>query len=304
MSASPGLKPRYGFVVLNYNNYTDTIACVESILRITDRDDYCIVIVDNSSPNDSFEKLKSKFEGHPKITLAFNDQNNGYSAGNNTGIRILRENGISQVIIATNDTEIISHNILDEFDKLDLSDVGIVGTDVLTPGGVHQNPPLYRLNFLYFLNLYLYEFMVGIRTQLYRKFPAIEHSRRSSVATKLEESSSNSGSGQQSVYMLHGCFLYLTKQYLDKVGLLDESFFMYGEEDIMAWNCELNGLKRLYLPNIKILHKDGRSTEDAHKSNKEKFIRTMTIKSKRNLIKNINKWKMSKLIIRDFLNDV
>jgi GT2 family glycosyltransferase len=294
----PVVNPRYGFVVLNYNNYQDAIACVESILRITHREDYCIAIVDNASPNNSFEVLKAKFESHPKITLALSNNNNGYSAGNNIGIRILLESGVDYVVIATNDTEVISCNLLDELDKLNLSDVGIVGTDVLTPDGSHQNPPLYRPTILYYLNLYLYEPMSCLRSMFYKFFPFLEQARRSSVANRLEGFGGNfTSQNQGSVYMLHGCFLCLTKHYLDKAGLLDENLFMYGEEDLMAWNCELHGLKRLYLPSIKILHKDGRATKEVYKKDKEEFVRAMTIKSKHYLAKKINKWMLLKTVL-------
>ncbi len=288
----------YGFVVLNYNNFQDSIACVNSILQIHHRQDYHIVIVDNASPNNSFDILKSKFEGHPAVTLAFSHKNNGYSAGNNIGIRILLKMGIDKVVIATNDTVILSHNILDEFDKINSSNVGIVGADVVTPDGTHQNPAFYRPTLLYFLNLYFYESMAWIRSVLYKSLPLIELIRRESVANKVEKLSDITESMDEcSVYMLHGCFLYLTRSYLDKAGLLDESLFMYGEEDLMAWNCELYGLKRVYLPNIKVLHKDGQSTKEVHKKNKEEFVRGMNIKSKQYLAKKINKWKLFKIVL-------
>lgn len=290
-------KIHYGFVVLNYNNYQDTIACVESILRITDREDYFVVIVDNASPNDSYEVLKSEFEGHPKIKLALSDKNGGYSAGNNIGIQILLEMGVAHVVIATNDTEVLSLNMLDEFDKIISSDVGIVGADVLTPEGAHQNPPVNCPSMLYFLNLYLYEPMAWLRSGVYKLLPLVERVRRASEGNRLESLAGGASLDQRVVYMLHGCFLCLTNNYLSKVGLLDENLFMYGEEDLMAWNCELHGLRRIYLPSVKVLHKDGQSTKEVHKNDKEEFVRAMTIKSKRYLAKKINKWVSLKTVL-------
>lgn len=289
----------YGFVVLNYNNYQDTIACVNSILQLSHRDDYYITIVDNASSNNSFDILKSEFEGHIKITLIHANQNGGYSSGNNIGIRFLLKMGIVQIVIATNDTEIISTNILEVLDKLDLSGVGIVGTDVLTPDGIHQNPPLHQLSILYCLNLYLYEPMAAARKKLYLFFPFILRFRRRSIAKKIEYIGDiSSPIDCVSVYMLHGCFLLLTEAYLSKAGLLDEHLFMYGEEDLMAWNCEFYGLKRLYLPNVKVMHKDGQSTKIAHKKNKEEFVRMMTIQAKNYLVKKIDKWALLKVLLR------
>ncbi len=299
LAKAPESKINYGFVVLNYNNYQDTIACVESILQITHRQDYCIVVVDNASPNMSFEILMSKYSGHIKVTLLSSNVNNGYSAGNNIGIRMLLEMGIEQVIIATNDTELISPNILDEFDKLNLSDVGIVGTDVLSVEGKHQNPTLCRPTFLYYLNMYLFEPMVMLRSGIYKLLPSVERNRRTVLAEEIENLSAGELLSVSSVYMLHGCFLFLTKSYLGKVGLLDENLFMYGEEDLMSWNCERHGLKRLYLPTIKILHKDGQSTKDIYKEGKDEFVRTMTIKSRKYLANNIGMWGLLKVVLKD-----
>ncbi len=291
--------PRYGFVVLNYNNYIDTIACANSILKITHRDDYLVVIVDNASPNNSYGELRREFEGHPKIILLLAEKNTGYSGGNNVGIRALMEIGVSQIIIATNDTEILSANILDKFDEINSSDVGIVGADVVTSEGVHQNPPLHRPTLLYFLNLYLYAPMAWLRAYLYKMFPMLERKRKASVSKEIEIlSGTHSTMLVRQVYMLHGCFLYLTKNYIDKIGLLDESLFMYGEEDLMSWNCETSGLKRLYLPSIKVLHKDGMSTKGVYKEGKEEFVRAMTLKSKKYLATKIGRWDLFVVIMR------
>lgn len=299
-SPCPGI--RYGFVVLNYNNYRDTIACVNSILRIENRSDYYVVIVDNASPNNSFPVLNQEFKGRQRIALRLSEENKGYSGGNNVGIRVLLQMGIDRIIIATNDTEILSPDILDQFDKIKSDNVGIVGGDVLTLEGVHQNPPLYRPTFLYFLNLYLYEPMAWIRGVIYKCMPLIARMRRASVKENMENLGGHSiPANECPVYMLHGCFLYLTKSYLNKNGLLDEHLFMYGEEDLMSWNCERHGLKRLYLPSVKILHKDARSTKDIHKEDRDLFVRATTKKSKRYLRQQIGWWALMGVVLRGLL---
>lgn len=290
------LNDQYGFVVLNFNNYDDTVACVKSILRIAHRDDYHIVVVDNASPNNSFDYLQKEFDGHSKISLVLTAENKGYSGGNNVGIQKLKEMGITKIVIATNDTEVVSVNLLDEFDKIDSDHVGIVGTDVLALDGEHQNPLYYRLTLLYFLNLHFYSQMVWLRSRAYKWLPFVKRIRRSLTSRSVQKVEENNVlTSWCSVYMLHGCFFYLTKGYIEKIGLLDENLFMYGEEDLMSWNCESHGLKRLYLPNLKVLHKDGQSTKGVHKEGKEEFVRSMSIRSNQYLRKKISKWALIKL---------
>jgi len=281
---------KYGFVVLNYNNYSDTIECVNSILRI-ERDDYGIVVVDNCSPNDSFVQLMDTFGDLRNVEVLKTRANLGYSAGNNAGIRYLVREGIERVIIATNDTVILTHDILDRFDALELKDVGIVGPDIIVPDGSHQNPQVLKPGLLYLIGLYLYRPYRFIRSMIYRFFPTIERSRREFVegqkkSIKGEETGNNDNS-PVIVYMLHGCFFYLTENFISKIGLLDENIFMYHEEDLLAWECDKAGLDRLYMPGISIMHKDRKSTETTHNSAKNTFIETQNYLSRCYVMKKI-----------------
>ena len=295
MSSLPEEMSLYGFVVLNYNNYYDTIACVDSILRIRHRDDYRIVIVDNASSNNSVVALKKMYGEHAKIEFAITDENTGYSGGNNVGLKILRDIGINRFIIATNDTEVVSLDLLDEFDKIDIGTVGIVGPDILSLDGAHQNPPLYQLTFIYLLNLYFYAPMVWMRAKIYKHIPVLANLRRSAKAKNLEKFTANGDAmNGYSVYMLHGCFMYLTKTYIEKVGLLDENLFMYGEEDLMAWNCTQHQLLEWYLPSVKVLHKDAQATKLVHQKGKDDFVRAMTMKAIPYLTKRIKAWHLIK----------
>ena len=139
--------------------------------------------------------------------------------------------------------------------------------------------------------------MFWIRSRIYNWLPIVNRLRRSFTSRSVQKIVDNSlfKSGIP-VYMLHGCFFYLTKGYVEKIGLLDENLFMYGEEDLLTWNCERYGLKRIYLPNLRVLHKDGRSTKDAYKEGKEEFVCQMTIKSNQYLKKIIRKWPLIKIL--------
>jgi len=277
----------YGFVVLNYMNYCDTIECVSSILAIK-RADYEIIIVDNNSQNESINKLQQYFSGNEKVNIVSAPANLGYSGGNNVGIKWLRDKYIDKIIIATNDTVLNSEDILDKFDALDLRSVGIVGPSIISLDGTLQNPTLVAPTFLYFANLFYYKPMMQFRNSLYKIFPDIEKRRIHSVENVklnlVKESAATALSQPKCVYMLHGSFFYLTKSFIDKIGKLDDNIFMYGEEDLLSWQCEQNGLARLFIPNISVLHKERKSTESVHKNDKTSFIELNTIKSREYLI--------------------
>jgi len=272
---------KYGFVVLNYNNYTDTIECVRSILEIP-RDDYCIVIVDNDSPNDSSEKLHVAFDTCDGIDIVTSEKNLGYSGGNNIGIRRLTAKGIKNIIIATNDTLIVSRNILDKFDEIVSDRVGIVGPNIVTPEGVFQNPPRMKPDLLYLLLLHFHVPWTNVREWLYRRVPIVMNWRKGAVKDVMVGLTRTESGDREAVpvYMLHGAFFLLTEKFLTNVGLLDENIFMYWEEDLLAWQCEKAGLSRIYLPGVTVLHKDRKSTTLSHSDKAHDFIRFQNLQSR------------------------
>jgi hypothetical protein len=60
--------------------------------------------------------------------------------------------------------------------------------------------------------------------------------------------------------MVHGCFLYLSEHYLRHFPTLDEDLFMYGEEDIISYNCIQKQLRVAYDPLTSVRHGDAKST--------------------------------------------
>jgi GT2 family glycosyltransferase len=60
-----------------------------------------------------------------------------------------------------------------------------------------------------------------------------------------------------------GAFLLIRKSLINKIGLLDESFFMYGEDLDWCWRCKEAGFKVLYYPRTFIYHYKGQSSKKA-----------------------------------------
>jgi GT2 family glycosyltransferase len=244
---------KFGFVVLNYHNYEESFACVDSILEICD-EDYFVVVVDNDSPNNSFLMLSARYEGHPKVKVLHSGRNGGYSYGNNFGIKYLTHMGIRDVIIATSDTVVRSKDILQQFRRIDADDLGVVGPQVRDLNNDNQNPMLARVNLPYILNIHYPAAAAFLRNLVYKLRPSLKKKIWSQKENAREEAAGGD------VYMVHGCFLYLTRHYLEKCGNLDETLFMYGEEDLLAYTCRQHGLRTVYLPQVLVLHKDAAST--------------------------------------------
>jgi GT2 family glycosyltransferase len=282
------MRKSFGFVVLNYNNYEETIECVDSILAISGSN-YYVVIVDNDSPNNSLEILSEKCSNYNNIRIMHSGRNGGYSYGNNCGIRLLKSIGIHDVIIATSDTLIVSKDILQQLESIDTEKIGIIGPKVTGFNSENQNPAKENVNLKYIFEIYFSSADSFCRNLVYKISPSLKR------AIRVRKDNSRKSAIDRYVYMVHGCFLYLTNTYLEKCGYLDEALFMYGEEDLLAYNCFKNDLRVLYKPSVEILHKDARSTP---KENYNTFIAMNYNQSRKHLRTKFNIASLLLQIIR------
>jgi GT2 family glycosyltransferase len=99
------------------------------------------------------------------------------------------------------------------------------------------------------------------------------------------------GISTRRVYKLHGSFQMLTEDYISRIGYLDEDLFMFGEEDLIAWNCELHGLSRVLNDSSCISHQNDSSIESAHEERASQFVveqeekSAIVLRAKINMIK-------------------
>lgn len=74
------------FLILNYKSYLDTIRVTDELLEAKRRDSK-IIIVDNASPNESFQKISEAFSENDLVDVIQSRENGGYAKGNNYGLR-------------------------------------------------------------------------------------------------------------------------------------------------------------------------------------------------------------------------
>ena len=92
--------PSVTAVVLNWCNYDDTVDCLDSLLNCEYKN-LDILLVDNGSVDDSFERLNTSF---PQIQFLQTGENIGYAGGNNRGIEKALHRDIDYVLVLNNDT--------------------------------------------------------------------------------------------------------------------------------------------------------------------------------------------------------
>jgi GT2 family glycosyltransferase len=93
-------EPLVTCVIVNWNGWQDTIACLDSLRRI-EYSNLLVVVVDNGSTDDSVARLR---EAHPDVCLIENGRNAGFAGGNNTGIREAMRHDTEYIWLLNNDT--------------------------------------------------------------------------------------------------------------------------------------------------------------------------------------------------------
>jgi GT2 family glycosyltransferase len=225
-----------------------------------------IFVVDNNSVDGSIPMVKEKF---PEVLLIENKKNTGFSYANNQAIRIAK----GEYILLLNPDTVVEE---DTFEKVVAfmdahSDAGGLGVKMID-GKAKFLPESKRGLPTPAVALYK---MVGLS----KIFPKSKTFGKYHLGFLDEDKI-------HEVEILAGAFMLLRKTTLDKVGLLDETFFMYGEDIDLSYRIILGGYKNYYFPETRIIHYKGESTKKSSVNYVFVFYRAMVIFAQKHFSQN------------------
>ena len=228
-------------IIVNYNVEYFLEQCLNSVMLAAKNVNSEVIVVDNNSSDGSIEMLKAKF---PKVQVIQNSENVGFSKANNQGIKI----GKGKYILLLNPDTVIDEQTLTKItDRMNADDqIGGLGVRMVDGKGV-----------------FLPESKRGLPTPLvafYKIFGLSSIFKKSKRFGRyhlsyLDEFEENE------IDILSGAFMCMRKSVLDKIGLLDEAFFMYGEDIDLSYRIQKAGYKNIYFPQTTIIHYKGESTK-------------------------------------------
>ncbi len=228
-------------IIVNYNVKYFLEQCLHSVQRAGGDLQTEVFVVDNNSVDGSCAMVQEKF---PDVNLIRNDQNLGFSAANNQAIK--KSTG-RYVLLLNPDTVIEEDTLVKCVGYMDEHpDSGGLGVKMIDGKGdflpeSKRSLPTPRVAFFKIFGLS-------------RLFP------RSRVFGRYHLGYLDKDRIHQ-VEILCGAFMMLRKSALDEVGLLDEDFFMYGEDIDMSYRLLNAGYKNIYYPESTIIHYKGESTK-------------------------------------------
>lgn len=249
-------KVQLSIIIVNYNVKYFLEQCLYSVRAAVEGLVTEIFVVDNHSGDGSIEYLRPKF---PEIIFIENTDNPGFSKANNQAIR---QSKGEHVLLLNPDTvvgEYILHHLYAFMNEH--PEAGGVGVKMLDGHGrfLAESKRSYPSPWVSFCKLF----------GLSKLFP---RSKRFSAYSLLYLNENE----QHQVDVLSGAFMLLRREALDKVGLLDETFFMYGEDIDLSYRIVLGGYKNYYVPE-RVLHYKGESTKRGDKKFLKAFYGAMLI---------------------------
>jgi GT2 family glycosyltransferase len=228
-------------VIVNWNACNYLRDCVGSIIEQT-KASFEVIVVDNASSDGSQAMLETEFPG---VRTILNSANRGFAAGNNQGIKVARGR---YVLLLNPDTLILDGAIDTCVAYADtLKDVGVLGCQVLEDETTIQKT---CFKFPSPLNILLNA--LGLTA----KFPKSRFFGRAKMGWWDRRD-------EREVDVVSGMFMLVRRQALERVGPMDERYFMFAEEADWCYRFWRMGWRCLFTPRARIMHLEGggRSTQ-------------------------------------------
>lgn len=248
-------------VIVNYNVSYFLEQCLHSVLKASEELNCEVFVVDNNSVDGSVEMVRTKFPG---VKCIANADNWGFSRANNQAIRMAQGR---YVLLLNPDTLVEEDTFTATVAFMDAHpEAGGLGVKMIDGKG-----------------RFLPESKRGLPT------PAVAFYKIFGLAALFPKSRTFgryhlgflSRDEIHEVPVLSGAFMLMRRETLDKVGLLDESFFMYGEDIDLSYRIILGGYKNYYFPKTRIIHYKGESTKKSSVNYVFVFYRAMLIFAKK-----------------------
>jgi len=248
-------------IIVNYNVQYFLENCLNSVFQALKDIDAEVIVVDNKSVDGSIEMLKSKF---PQVKRIVNKTNQGFSKANNQAIQIAKGENILLLnpdTVVKEDTFKYCLRFLDQHPE-----AGGLGVKMLDGKG----------NFLP-------ESKRGLPTPsvaFFKIFGLSQLFPKSKRFSKYHLGHLSKNENHE-IDVLSGAFMMIRKEVLDKIGYLDENFFMYGEDIDLSYRITQAGYKNYYLAETSIIHYKGESTKKSSINYVFVFYRAMAIFAKK-----------------------
>jgi O-antigen biosynthesis protein len=250
-------------IIVNYNVKEFLQNLLHSISKSSNKINREIIIVDNASNDGSVEFISEKF---PEVNLIANTKNLGFSTANNIGMKQAK----GKYILLLNPDTLVSE---DTFEKMicffeENPQVGLAGCRILNPDGT--------------LQLACRRSFPGPWTSFCKVTGLSNLFPKSRLFAQYNLTYLDSDQTYE-VDAISGSFMMFRKDVYEKIGGLDEKFFMYGEDLDFCYRAQKSGYKVFYVHSTQIIHYKGESTKKSGLDETKIFYNAMHLFVKKHL---------------------
>ncbi|MEN6552618.1 MAG: glycosyltransferase family 2 protein [Methanobacterium sp.] len=264
--------PRVTIIIINFNGWKDTIECLESVYKVH-YPYFSVVLVDNNSNDESLSKIREYCKGELKVASQYfdynpenkpiflqefdndekdinfknlnkndsnhlilikNKENYGFAEGNNVGIRFSLNNLDPEYILLLNNDTVVGKNFLDEMVKTGENEreIGILGPKIY----FYDKPDV------------IWSAGCKISWKLSR-----------GIQIGTNELDTGQFDERKEVEYVSGSAFLIKTEIIQKIGFMDDEYFLYFEETDWTLRANQAGYKSLYIPNAQVWHKVSQS---------------------------------------------
>ena len=255
-------------IIVNYNTKDLTMQTIQAVIDTTHKTKYEIILVDNASSDGMVEAVR---KGYLNVKVIVNTENLGFSKANNMG---MKQSIGKYILLLNSDTKVLGNSIDKCFDYIDLhKDIGALGPKINLANGKFDHAckrgfPTPSASLFYMM-------------KLDKLFPKSEKYGRYKM-NYLSNDDINE------VDSLTGAFMMVRNEVINKIGMLDEEFFMYGEDLDWCYRIKEVGYKVMYYPEAKIIHYKGQSSKKKRVKTIYEFHRAMYLFYNKHFYKKYN----------------
>jgi GT2 family glycosyltransferase len=227
-------------LILNYNTRELTLNALRAVYQSVTPCSFEVILVDNASKDDSIEHIQREF---PQVILILNDENVGFAIANNQAMHLAQGR---YVLLLNSDTLIqqdtleLMHQFMDKHPEVGAAGCKLVLQDGSLDKACKRGFPTPSASFYY---------AFGIS----KLFPRVPKFNQYQLGYMDPDDA-------YPVDCLVGAFMFVRRATIDQVGMLDEEFFMYGEDIDWCYRIKQAGWVNYYYPKTQILHLKGASS--------------------------------------------
>lgn len=248
-------------VIVNYNVKHFIEQCLFSVLKASENIACEVFVVDNNSVDGSVTLIKEKF---PQVNLIVNKTNTGFSVANNQAIKLAH----GEYVLLLNPDTVVQEDTF---------------TKILAFMDAHQEAGGLGVKMLDGQGNFAPESKRGLPTPSVAFYKMFGFSRFFPKSKRFGKYHLSYLPQDQicEIDVISGAFMLMRKSVLDKIGMLDETFFMYGEDIDLSYRITQAGYKNYYFPETQIIHYKGESTKRSSLNYVVIFYKAMAIFSKK-----------------------